>query len=108
MLEDDEDFDALTLHFIRLTNGRGLGHCWMAHQARLDLHGAEAMAAHFDHIIHTALDTEVAIAIFSRCISRKVDAFDGVPIGLITSRVPVDGAHQGWPGLAHNQEATFV
>ena len=66
------------------------------------------MATDLDHIIDTALHPEVAITVFGRRITGKVDSLNRRPVGPVALGIAVDGAHLGGPGMAHDQEATFV
>ena len=52
--------DAFALDVMRLAHHGGLGHQRVRHQGRLDLHGAQAMTRHIQHIVDAAHDGEVA------------------------------------------------
>src|SRR6266566_1834966 len=66
------------------------------------------MTTHLDHIIHAPLNAQVAIVVNCRGITSKVHIRDGIPIGLVTSRLAKNGTHQARPGMAHDQESSFT
>ena len=108
MFEDDEHFDTFTFDFVWLTNSSGLSHRWMANQTRLNLHRTQAVTADFDDVVYATLDAEVAVFVFGSSITGEVDIGDGLQIGAVTIGIFVDGAHLAGPGMANDQEATFV
>src|SRR5438477_13018591 len=65
------------------------------------------MPADFDHVVHTALNPYIAIAIHSSSITGKVDPLNRVPVRLVTGRVAKDCAHLSRPRVPHNQKTTF-
>src|SRR5271157_6214619 len=81
----------------------------MSDQGRLDLHGAEAMAANVDDVIHPAHEPEVAVGVLAGAVSGEVAALDVAPIGLaVALGVAVDGASHRGPGLADNKQAAVA
>src|SRR6266487_3881928 len=66
------------------------------------------MTTYLDHIIHTPLNAQVAIVVNCRGITSKVHIRDGIPIGLVTSRLAKNGTHQARPGMAPDQESSFT
>ena len=49
-------------------------------------------------VVDAALDPEVAIGVAVGGVSREVETGDGIPVGLVASRILVDGAHHRRPG----------
>src|SRR5215469_16074491 len=80
----------------------------MAHQARFNLHRTQAMATDFDDIIDTPLYTYVTLVVNCCGVTCKIDIRDSIPIGPIAGWIAIDCAHLAWPGMAHNQKATFA
>jgi hypothetical protein len=64
MLERDERGNGLTFKLIRTPYHRSLGHGFMRHQCRLHFHGAKAVAADVEYIVHPPHDPEISIFIF--------------------------------------------
>jgi hypothetical protein len=52
---------------------RGLGDCRVIHQARFDLHRAEAVTGDVQHVVHAAEDHEVAVGVALGAIAGEVD-----------------------------------
>src|SRR5260370_25925224 len=108
LVENDEHFDMLALHRVRLANGCCFCNCRVTDQAGLDFHGAETVTADFDNVVHTTLNSYVAIAVHMSGIAGKIHTLDGIPVGYVTRRISENRAHLRRPGMAHDQKAPFA
>ncbi len=81
----------------------------MSDEGRLDLHGAEPVAADVDHVVDASHQPEVAVCVTASAVAGEVAAGDFAPVGLlIPGLIAVDGASHGGPRFAHDEEAAFA
>ena len=86
----------------------------MAHQGALDLHRAQAVAAHIDHVIDPAHHPEVAVPIPAGAVAGEIEVGavrrpDLLPVAAAEAvGVAVHRAHHPRPGPAHRQVATGI
>src|SRR5690606_799544 len=74
---------------------------------RLDLHGAQAVSGHVQHIVDAAHDPEVAVGIALCAVAREIIALEfGREIAAFEALgVAPDRTYHAWPGALHRQEA---
>ena len=71
-LQGDKRCDGLSLQGIRPAHHSRLHHLRVAVDCGFDLHGAEAMTAHVDHVVDPAHHPEVAIGIAASAVTGEV------------------------------------
>ena len=94
LLDGDVHIDALALDRVRVAHDRRLGHLGVQDHGRLDLGGADAVAARVDHVVHAARDPDVAVLVAARPVAGHVIAVDGevgVAKALIVAQHGADG-----------------
>ena len=93
LLQYDEGLDGLADELVWFADHRRFRHGVVADQRAFHFGGAEPVAGHFDHVIGTAHEPQVAVFIFVADVAGGVAVRDRVPIGLVPFRIFVDGPH---------------
>ena len=113
-LKGHEGHDPLALELIGHPHHGGLGHGRMAHQGAFDLHRAQPVAAHVDHVVHTAHHPEVAVSVAAGAIAGEVEpaaigGADLLPVALLEALgIAVHCAEHPRPGPPDRQVAALV
>ena len=74
LLEGDERRERLTLELVGPAHHRRLGHRRMVHQRALDLHRADPVARHVEHVVHPAQNPPVAVLVQLGAVAGEVAA----------------------------------
>ena len=98
VFEDDVSVHGLSLDGVWVTDDGALGHGGVRIDGVLNLRGAEAVAAHVDHVVDAADDAKHAVGIASGTITGEVLALEGAEVDVATTLVvAVGGADHGRP-----------
>mmetsp|Transcript_36706 Transcript_36706/g.86599 ORF Transcript_36706/g.86599 Transcript_36706/m.86599 type:complete len:397 (-) Transcript_36706:816-2006(-) len=100
--QDDVGEDALPLDVVRHAHHRRLHAGRVQHEGRLDLGGAQPVAAHVEHVVDAAGDPVVPIGVALAAVAREVLTAVRLEVGLEVARVvAVDRARDARPRLRH-------
>src|SRR5581483_5288166 len=105
----DEARDALALDLVADADHRGLRHPRVADERAFDLHGAETVAGHVEHVVHAAEQPEVAVIVAAGAVAGEVLARVLRPVLVGVARIVApDGAHHRRPGAGEDQVTAGV
>src|SRR5262249_23505313 len=106
----DEGKHRFALDVIGLADHRGFGDARVRDQCRFDLHRAETMARHFQHVIDAPHDPEIAVLIAVRAVAGDIKAIlVFLPVSAEVARVVApDRAQHAGPGLADDQVSARI
>ena len=113
-LQGHEGSDGLPLELIWPVHHSRFRHSRVAHQGALDLHGAQPVAAHLDHVVDAAHHPEIAIGVAADAIAGEIEPgaigrADLLPVALAEAlRIAVHRAHHSRPGAPHRRIATRI
>src|SRR5439155_2896326 len=108
--EHDVGEHRLALDVVGLADDGGLGDARVRHQRRLDLHGAEAVSRHPQHVVDATHDPEIAVLVAVRAVAGHVVAVvELLPVvGDVAGVVAPDSAQHRRPGLPDHEIAAGV
>ena len=106
VFEDHIGVDRLALDGMRIADDGALGHGRVRIDGVLDFGGAEAVAAHVDHVVDAADDAEHAVGVAPGPIAGEVLAFEGAEVDVAAPLVvTISGADHGRPGAVDAEVA---